>query len=455
MSGVSVHIYRSGTRFALLLTKEMASMNVIQFDESFLFGAASSSTQIEGGDTGNTWYRWCSQPGRIADSSTCFRACDHWNRVEEDVKILSSLYIKTYRMSFEWSRIEPEPGVFSENAIQHYRDEIALLLKYGIRPLVTLHHFSEPLWFIDSGGWEKHENINLFLRYVEHIIDRFGDLVSDWVTFNEPNVYTVFGYILGIFPPGEKKPKKGIALIPALISAHCGAYQIIHRVRREKGFPGETKVGLAMHIRIFDGITPVGKATAGIVDYIFHRIFLSGFLKGRLLFPLKQKTAKMKKGNYADFLGINYYTRNIVEFVFDPTIYFYRFINDSLLNRSDLGWDIYPKGIYRACKRYYKKYRFPVYITENGISDKKDDRRPGFIMDHLAQIRKAIDEGIPVERYYHWSHMDNFEWNEGEQGYFGLYRCDFETQIRTPQYSAKLYAEICRKKEFSYGDCQF
>ena len=430
-------------------------MNVIRFDDSFLFGTASASIQIEGGDTKNTWYRWCLEPGHIADSSSCFRACDHWNRVEEDTKILADLNIQTYRMSFEWSRIEPEEGVFSEDAIKHYRDEIQLLLSYGIKPIVTLHHFSEPIWFIDMGGWEKTENIQVFLRYSELVTERFGDLVSEWITFNEPNVYTIFGYALGIFPPGGKSLCKIFSLVPKLISAHCNAYKTIHRIRAERGFKGETKVGLAMHIRIFDGITPIGKATAGLVDYIFHRIFLSGFMKGRIHFPLKRESVKVKKGRYADFLGINYYTRNIVEFVFDPTIYFYRFINDSLLNRSDLGWDIYPEGIYRACKRYYKKFRLPVYITENGISDQKDDRRSGFIKDHLTFVRKAIEEGIPVERYYYWSQMDNFEWNEGERGYFGLYHCDFATQIRTPRYSAKVYADICRKKEFSNGNSRF
>jgi len=419
----------------------------IKFNKDFLFGAATSSTQIEGGDTKNSWYQWCSEPGHISDSSNCIRACDHWNRVEEDTKILINLHVQTYRMSLEWSRIEPDAGIFSAEAIKHYRDELKYLLDHNIIPLVTLHHFSEPIWFHDLGGWTKPENTEYFIQYVNYAVENLGDIVSDWITFNEPNVYTIFGYALGIFPPGYKGFLKALRIVPLIIETHCKAYELIHKIRRERKFEGETKVGSAMHIRIFDGITWIGKATAGMVDYVFHKLFLTGFVQGRLLFPLKQKGYKIKKGNYADFLGINYYTRNIVEFVFDPSLYFYRFMNDNQLNRSDLGWDIYPKGIYRACKKYYRKFCLPIYITENGISDRFDNRRPEFIKDHLAYLKKAIDEGIPVERYYHWSTMDNFEWNEGESGYFGLYHCDFETQIRTPRRSAELYAEICDKKE--------
>ena len=419
-----------------------------------MFGTAASATQIEGGDTNHTWYRWCGEPGRISDGSSCIRACDHWNRLEEDTKILAGLQVQTYRMSVEWSRIQPKAGFFSAEAIEHYREEIILLQNHGIRPLVTLHHFSEPLWFMDSGGWINPNNQELFLEYIRHVVENLGDLVSDWVTFNEPNVYTIFGYALGIFPPGERDLKKTLRVASAVIASHCRAYQLIHSIRRERRFKGETRVGTAMHIRIFDGLTAAGKATACFVDYIFHRLFLAGFYGGRFLFPLKAED-KIRPGIYMDYMGLNYYTRNIVEFVLDPKVYFYRFMNDTHLSRSDLGWDIYPKGIYRACKKYYRKYRLPIYITENGISDRFDNRRPDFIKDHLAYVKKAIDEGIPVERYYHWSQMDNFEWNEGENGNFGLYHCDFDTQIRTPRGSAVLYSDICGKKEFPYERNRF
>lgn len=156
------------------------------------------------------------------------------------------------------------------------------------------------------------------------------------------------------------------------------------------------------------------------------------------------------KGTYADFLGINYYTRNIVEFAWDPRLYFHKLVNDSELDKTDLGWDIYPEGIYQICKKYYEKYKLPVYITENGISDRVDNRRPDFIIKHLSYLAKAIDDGIPVERYYHWTLMDNFEWLEGQTANFGLYHCDFVTQKRTPRSSAAIFAQICREKKWNY-----
>jgi len=189
--------------------------------------------------------------------------------------------------------------------------------------------------------------------------------------------------------------------------------------------------------------------TAKYVDYIFHHIFLVGLTSGTLLFPIPQNEHKIEKGNYMDFLGVNYYTRNIVEFSLNPNNYCHKLVKDKNLYKSDLNWDIYPKGIYRICKKYYKKYNLPIYITENGISDKYDNRRPDYIFDHLAFLLKAINEGINVERYYHWSLMDNFEWNEGESARFGLYHCDYATQVRTARKSVELYALICRNKELT------
>ena len=319
-------------------------------------------------------------------------------------------------MSPEWSRIEPFPGEFSEEAMKHYRDEIRLLVKNNIKPLVTLHHFSEPIWFQDMGGWKKPFNCEYFIRYVRYVVENLGDLVSDWVTFNEP------------------------------INTHVRVYKLIHDIRREHNFNGKTMVGCAMHLRVFDAITATGKMVAKAVNYYFNELLMVGTTTGRFLFPLSLMGGGDKKGIYVDFLGINYYTRNIVEFVFDPSQYFYLFVNDRSLGKSDLGWDIYPEGIYRVCKKYYDRYRLPIFITENGISDRKDNKRPDFIADHLYYIAKAITEGIQIERYYYWTLMDNFEWLEGETTSFGLYECNFKTQERTARKSAQLYADICKNK---------
>jgi beta-glucosidase len=421
-------------------------MVTFKLNKEFMLGTAAASTQIEGGDKNNTWYHWC-EAGHISDSSSCITACDHWNRVEQDTEILKSMNVQIHRMSLEWSRIEPVAGQFSEEAMKHYRDEIQLLRDNNIKPLVTLHHFSEPLWFQERGGWTKAENTELFIAYARYVVENLGDLVCEWVTFNEPNVYTSFGYVVGIFPPGVRNLFISLKVKAEIIKTHVKLYHLIHYIRNERNFSGETMVGAAIHLRVFDGITFIGKKIASAVNYVFNELFMAGMTTGCLKFPLPHKGYRNKKGRYADFLGINYYTRNIVEFAWDPTIYFHRLVTDKGLHKSDLGWDIYPEGIYTVCKKYYHKYKLPIYITENGISDKHDSRRPDFIVNHLAYLAKAINEGVQIERYYHWTLMDNFEWLEGESANFGLYHCNFRTQERTARKSAELYAQICKKKE--------
>ncbi|RNC62960.1 MAG: Beta-glucosidase A [Candidatus Dichloromethanomonas elyunquensis] len=423
-------------------------MPKFKLNDQFLFGTATSSVQIEGGDKNNTWYKWC-ETGHITDSSSCMAACDHWNRVMEDTLILKNLNVQTHRISLEWSRIEPSPGQFSKESLQHYRNEIQLLLDNQIKPLVTLHHFSEPLWFQEKGGWLKSESVDYFIQYARYVVENLGDLVCEWVTFNEPNVYTWFGYVIGSFPPGIISIIDALQVTTEIIKTHAILYTMIHRIRKEKNFLGKTAVGSAVHIRVFDGLTFAGKKTAQAVDYCFHELFMEGITTGKIKFPLPKNRYPLKKGRYVDFVGINYYTRNIVEFALDPKNFFHKFIPDKDLNKSDLGWDIYPEGIYRICKKYYERYHLPIYITENGISDRYDNRRPDFIINHLSFISEAIENGIKVERYYHWSVMDNFEWLEGESAKFGLYECDFSTQKRTPRHSAQIYAEICKNKAYS------
>lgn len=418
-------------------------MEAVDFGRRFLFGTATASAQIEGGDKNNTWYKWCKE-GHIEDKSSTYTACDHWKRVREDTDLLDKMNVQTHRMSLEWSRIEPEKGRFDESALRHYREEIKLLRSYRIKPLVTLHHFSEPLWFEELGGWQRKGNAKLFTEYAAFVVERLGDLVSDWVTFNEPNVYALFGYAVGCFPPGVRNIFEWRRVQAQLVKTHIELYRMIHAIREEKGYRGGTRVGAAIHIRIFDGLTGLGKLTARAADYLSNDLAMEGMTTGKLLFPL----SLLGRGHNepcADFIGINYYTRNIVEFALDPRNYFHRCLNDSDLDKNDLGWDIYPEGIYRACKKY-EKYGLPIYITENGISDQKDNRRPAFIADHLACLARAISEGVKVERYYHWTLMDNFEWLNGEQGFFGLYCCDFKTQERQPRKSAEFYAQICKNR---------
>ncbi len=423
-------------------------MDPLQFSKNFLMGSATSATQIEGGDQNNSWYRWCREPGHIRDGSSCIRADDHWNRYQEDILLMKELHPDIYRMGIEWSRIEPEQGKFSQAAIRHYRDEISLLLQNNIKPLVTLHHFTNPLWFEDSGGWESPNAAGAFTRFTRFVVNELGDLVNEWVTINEPNVFLIHGYERGIWPPGKKNIFAMFTAFRNIILAHVQSYREIHRIRAERNFPGKTLVGAAYHLRIFDPLHDKLRngIPARLIQYLSQDLFLEGMSYGKFSFPLGLGNYPLGKGKYYDFLGINYYTRDIVNLAFEPANMFGRLTVKKDAPCNDLGWEIYPEGLYRLCKTVYQKYQAPIFITENGICDADDSQRAKFIYDHLQQVSLLHQEGIPVERYYHWSLIDNFEWAEGESGRFGLVANDFETQQRTIRKSGRFYGEICLKK---------
>ena len=411
-------------------------------------GTATASLQIEGGDRNNSWFRWA-QNGHIKDGSSPLTACDHWNRVEEDVLLMKRLNARIYRLSLEWSRIEPEEGRFDHEAIAHYRHELELLRENGIEALVTLHHFSNPLWLEDDGGWTDKRVINRFERYARFAAEQLGDLVSEWVTINEPNVYLLFGYVFGLWPPGEKKLGLFLSGARNMIGAHLRAYRTIHRIRDERGFRG-TKVGAAHHLRIFEpahGTLPE-RIVAWLYDRITQDIFVTGMTEGRLVPPLGGGYPE-GKGSFSDFSGINYYSRDMVSFSWKPSMLFGKLAVKEGAPVNDLGWEIYPEGLFRLCARFYRKYRKPVYITENGTADSRDLFRARYISDHLYEISRLVDEGIDVRRYYHWTLMDNFEWIEGESARFGLYKTDYATQERKLRRSGEFFAETALKHEVS------
>lgn len=422
-------------------------MEELFLPKDFKMGSATAALQIEGGDRNNNWYDWC-EKGRIKDGSHCVVATDHWNLYEQDIAIMKELNHDTYRMGIEWSRLEPERGQFSEEAVNHYRNEITKLLDNGIHPIVTLHHFSHPLWLEDQGGWEDPKVINEFKRFTQFVVEKLGDLVTDWITINEPNVFVIYGYLHGTWPPGKNNMGSMFKALRNMIMAHIESYQLVHQIRKERAFPGETLVGVANHLRIFDPVSPniINKAIAHLPRYISQDIILEGMITGKLKFPLGFGGYPLGKGKYCDFLGINYYSRDMVRFTLDPKKAFAELSIKENAPVNDLGWEIYPNGLYRLCKYYNQKYPMPIFITENGICDENDSKRTQFIYDHLLEIRNLIRDGIPVQRYYHWTLIDNFEWLEGEKARFGLVHNDYPTQTRTIRKSGRFYGAICREK---------
>ncbi len=422
-----------------MIEKHTKKLEPFSLPASLLLGAATAATQIEGSSIPNSWLDWAEQ-GKIKDGTSPLISADHWNRYEEDIALMAKMGMSIYRLGIEWSRIEPEDGVFDASAIEHYRRLIKLLQKNKIQVLVTLHHFTNPLWFEKMAAFEEEKSIDIFLRFVTYVVESLKDLVDEWISFNEINVYAVNGYFFGIWPPGKKNFSSLQKVYTHMTISHIKSYEKIHRIYGEK----PVRVGLAHHYRIFDAYhwwNPFHHLSAFLYDALFQKGLTKSCATGRRTFPMQKKAFKkhgIKKGNYHDFLGINYYTRDAVRF-FKQDIFPGKDYND-------LGWEIYPKGLGIICKGLYKKYKKPLYITENGTCDAKDQFRSLYIYEHLKVVSES---GLPIERYYHWSFMDNFEWLEGESGKFGLVEIDYTSQKRTLRKSGEFYASIIKERGVS------
>ncbi|TGL63664.1 glycoside hydrolase family 1 protein [Leptospira sarikeiensis] len=422
-----------------------------ELPKELLLGSATAATQIEGGDVNNNWYHW-SLAGKVGNGESSITGADHYNKYVEDVELLSELHHECYRMSIEWSRIEPEQGKWSSEGVEHYRDEFRRLIQKGIKPLVTLHHFSCPQWYQEKGGWLSENAVEDFIRFVKFSVETFGDQISEWCTINEPNVFANDSYMDGKYPPGGHGDIAAyMKVTKRMVIAHLKSYKLIHQIRKEKGFAGETKVGFAHHIAIFEPLNshPLAKLGCFLSDYLFHEIHMKGFVEGKLVFPLGSGYPE-GKGIFCDFMGINYYSRHLFKASYNPGNLFATPMVDPTIpesSKNDLGWEIYPEGLYKVCQRTWKRYKLPIYITENGIPDEKDEKREKYIIDHLYQLKRLLDDGIKVERYYYWSFLDNLEWNDGYGPRFGLVEVDYSNMKRKPRPSALRYAKICRTKK--------
>lgn len=406
------------------------------FPDAFLWGSATSSHQVEGHTT-NDWSEWeKANASRLArESSPKFghlphwervrpeaqnpenyltgRACDHFNRYAEDFDIAQSLGQNAHRFSFEWSRIEPTEGTFDPAAIEHYKKVLAALHARNIEPFVTLWHWTLPLWLRDKGGIASSEFIPAFTRYAEHMAKTFPE-VRFWLTLNEPTSVIGMAYLNGQWPPQKKNFLTGLYVYTVLGRAHNKAYAAIHRANpiAEVGFGNLLHSFEAYHRHSpFDNLL-----------IVVSRIFTN-----RLMLWLTS--------GHNDYLTVQYYFHN--RFKFPKKLHPIGF------PQSDLGWEIYPKGIFNILD-HLKRYKLPIYITENGLADATDEKRASFIREHLRWVHQAIQEGADVRGYFYWSLLDNFEWDKGFWPRFGLVEVDRETLERRVRPSAKVYEAICR-----------
>lgn len=418
-----------------------------QFPKDFLWGAATSSHQVEGGNSRNDWWAWEEQ-GKVPEHSG--DACKHYEKYEQDFDLLQQMGHNTHRFSIEWSRIEPEEGRFDPEAIAHYRKVIEALRRRNIEPMVTLHHFTNPMWLVRQGGWARPQVVHHFERYTHWVVKHLGDLVKYWVTINEPLVYIHFGYIEGTWPPGQKSPEDGLKALRYFLEAHVRATEVIRGTYAKQTTWPKPLVGFAHHLAAHTpspAWNPLSHLAVKMRDHFFWDIPFNALKEGRFKVP-GQKLVRMNSTDTLDFLGINYYMREFIEF---DGLAFPGVMGKicSLTKHRDagfrnfLGWEEYPEGLYQILMKL-RKYNTPILVTENGTCVVKDEDRQRSLKGHLDAVWRAIQGGSPVKGYYHWSLMDNFEWAEGYKPTFGLIEVDFKTQDRKVRPSGLDYAEICR-----------
>ncbi len=421
-------------------------MAITAFPEQFRWGAATAAHQYEG-FTKNQWSRWEAQ-GHIKSGDSSGAACNWWNIAEEDFQRAKDLHLNALRISLEWSRIEPIQGQWDDAALRRYRSMLEALRNLQIEPLVTLHHFTHPIWFEDMGGFLSPKATEYFERYVTKAVETLGDLCDFWITMNEPNVYAVFGYLIGDFPPGRQGDIRSTLLAQAgMARAHAAAYRAIHRIQPS------AKVSWAQHINIFDPAnqsSPLDRWSSRQQDLSFNGFFLRAIETGSAEWYIRPFVGDMSMVKQtADYIGLNIYARNTVRFNLSSAgELFGKRETPAGAPLGDPGisanyGEIYPQGILRAAQRV-ARFRLPIYITENGVADRADRLRPWVIAQAVCAMHDALEEGIDLRGYYHWSLVDNFEWAEGWTMRFGLYALDTETQGRTLRPSGELYAEIAR-----------
>lgn len=420
-----------------------------RFPKGFLWGTASSAYQCEGGNTNNQWYRW-EQQGHILTGERCGDASNWWKAAEADFDRAEQMENNALRLSLEWSRIEPAEGWWDSAAMDRYRAMLIGLRRRGIKPIVTLHHFTDPLWFAERGGFTREANIHFFVRYVTHVVQALRDLCDFWLTINEPNIYAILGYQLGAYPPGESNFLLCMQVLRNMVQAHVEAFYAICSLQPQ------AQIGYSLHYHLFDSANTnslLDRSVAGLQDTFFNWATLQAAETGHFTFPFNVLLTPIARASGArDFHGVNYYTREMVRFDQTVPVDFFgcRFTRPgAILNdpgKESFFGEIYPEGLYRVLKAVYQRTRGnkPLYVTENGFSDALDDRRPRAILEHLAMIHRAIGEGIPVRGYLYWTLVDNFEWNEGWGVRFGLIEVDPMTQQRIPRRSASMFGEICR-----------
>jgi beta-glucosidase len=435
------------------------------FPLDFLWGAATASYQIEGGvdEDGrgeSIWDRFSRTPGRTANGDTGDVACDHVHRWREDVALMADLGLGAYRFSVAWPRIQPNgSGPINAVGLDFYDRLVDELLANGIRPFVTLYHWDLPQPLEDAGGWPSPEIVERFAAYTDAVAARLADRVTDWMTLNEPQVFTFLGYVTGTHAPGRTDALAGLAAAHHAHLAHRAATDVLRRHRPD------ARIGIALSLwpTVPGSDAPADAAAAQRIDGASNRWFLDPVFGRGYPADLVELYGPAVVGldldavagtPPPDFLGVNYYSRHHVVHDDASPMLAARFLEPPE-PRTAMGWNVHPESLRDLLVRLHDEYAPPsILITENGAAYEdvpdangfvQDDERIAYLEDHLAAVADARAAGVPVDGYLLWSLLDNFEWAEGYAKRFGIVRVDYETLRRIPKASARWYAGLVRR----------
>jgi len=435
-----------------------------KFPKDFLFGVAIAEYQNSGAQhVPSNWSEWEKGEDHIKEAQTSGKSCDHRARYKEDLVMTKDLGLNSFRFDINWALCEPEQGKWDESAFTYYHDKIDCMIKLGIKPMVTLHHFVHPIWFENLGGFENEENIAHFVRFAEKMFDQFHDKVELWSTFNEPNTTVQGGWLRGVFPPGKQDVQLAGQVYVNLAKAHIQTYQAL------KKRPGgdKAKIGIVFQYLIFEpfheeeGVArSIESAPTWYLTHVMTEAFFEFLKTGKFHFearplvntmmfggfslsnlnPVKQEIEyeapnadTWKASDYMDWVGLNYYSHVLFDCT-SPTKPAFR-ENDI---PTDMWYAIYGEGMYHSIVAM-SELGVPMYVTENGMADNDDSRRAICIQRNLYALSRALKDGYDVRGYYYWTLMDNFEWDEGHLVLYGLYDAN-----RKLKEGAKTYAAIVR-----------
>jgi len=459
-------------------------MQKLTFPKNFVWGVAASAYQIEGawnedGRGASIWDTFCHTPGKIANGETGDAAIDHYHRYKEDVALMAELGIQAYRFSISWSRVLPEgAGTVNQKGLDFYDRLVDELLRRGIEPYACLYHFDLPQTLQERGGWPERRTASAFADYARVVAERLSDRVRTFITHNEPWVTAAAGYFDGSHAPGIKDPAATFKAMHHLLLSHGLAAEAIRAAAKKP-----VKVGIVLNLNPIYPATDSEKdrEAAYRMDTVLNRAMLDPLLKGttpmqefaigRMLTASLIKPGDLEKIRTLDLLGVNYYTRTVVKN--DPK---FPVVAASQVqpegNEYSGMWEIYPEGLYEVLMRVWKDYFAPPFpareggngglgtelmVTENGVpvpdgldfdGRVRDERRIRYLQNHVSQIHRAIQDGVPVKGYFHWSLMDNFEWALGYGQRFGLIYVDFKAQKRIVKDSGRWYARVIEDNGF-------